>query len=1344
MLCVLLAATAILVPRPASAADTYEVVTEYDGPYYHVVNAPGIDQLVEDPLTTYAFETPYSVAAFLNAADGRIVNFVLDSGNKRIAAFEVNMNIYRWDGSGKNFIAGGPPVAAGDYDEDQIYLDTWTSPASMNVIPYSEVFKIDGETWSRVADATVYPSGEKVYSIDYDATDGPEVKLPPVTADAATEFEITYAVADYQGGGAYTYGLGDVDMGYRQASATPTSVLIDEATPTTMSFEDLRSLFHIDVENSATNDELWVLDAQDNSTSQDEFLQIYTVSNDGATMAFKEAYDDAVDNPSDIWVASGPATVSASAAGIAGLSHVVSATIWDENQVTGHSYSFNMTGSNVTITDVTTGRVILNNVAKTNMPNGAENVYLIPGMVIEFDETVADDTDETGATVRTRTARYAFLTDTGNDRIKILAVPSIDETQGDDLPGDAYTNVAHPTSGSLYGVSADQYYYVTTPSTVPEGWRAGTMTRPVKEASVSVIEDPDGATPVTWTRVNDLSMAGPSDKVYKLNWFEGVVTFGDGTHGALPPAGTEFAITSTTTPDIMRYGTPGGGNGQFSAPEATCAHWSSALGCFVVYVSDTGNNRIQKFHFYPEDPSLNTPPRVEYVTQWNTVSGSGDLLNGPTDIACVQTNTGANAEYFVVVVDYGNDRVAVYEDTYFNDPASVSGTPTFESEIGGTGSTLGTFANISGVSAFETASNEMEIYISDAARGIVTKYILAPTPTITLRFTAGTTSELPASFPPSGSYTFRYTTTNAPDNNTVDFYYDTASTFNASTAKLCFAQSTYDSEDSPVTWTFADSPGGTPADGTYYLFAILRNEAGTQVASDATLATERLTIDSNLVPAAQVRDDFDDDGTLLIAPGETRTINLQLSYPDGVVTATFVGDFPDTLLEIAAITPGDGWEGSEYTNLLFDATYDNDNGTFTVNTGVTGVPEGLSGSGTFDMAYILVQAKDALDNTTRALSGTVSLDGDLSDIRDYTGAEVTSWTTRDMDVELAYVGDVATYNVAVTGTPPNMVPNPDGYMTSEDFFTFVIGWNGGSDTAHDPISDMGPVSDSAPGLVPSRDGELDVDDLLAFTANWSWFNDNGYYNPTTLGGAPGIAFSPLGEPVQGGTSITLNSAMSQPLPGGQVKVDINASSPEMLTVAMVRVAYNPAELTLVSAEKGDMLARGGSSVLLNTIERDGVVEVCMGRLNREAPGVTGEGTLATLTFQVVAPPETGFEYVYDVRDWRNDILARGSSQLTEYTGVLTSTVLFQNYPNPLNPRTSIVFALPNKQNVELAVYDLSGRLVKSLVHGPTEAGIHAIEWNGLTEAGEPAASGVYFYKLRAGDTEQSRKLVVTR
>jgi len=90
------------------------------------------------------------------------------------------------------------------------------------------------------------------------------------------------------------------------------------------------------------------------------------------------------------------------------------------------------------------------------------------------------------------------------------------------------------------------------------------------------------------------------------------------------------------------------------------------------------------------------------------------------------------------------------------------------------------------------------------------------------------------------------------------------------------------------------------------------------------------------------------------------------------------------------------------------------------------------------------------------------------------------------------------------------------------------------------------------------------------------------------------------------------------------------------------------------------------------------------------------------------------------------------------------TALFANVPNPFNPTTAIRFDLSGDVHVALRIYNVAGRLVRTLVNGPMERKRHAIVWDGLDDAGVPVSSGIYFYRLEAGDFSDSRKMVVLR
>jgi len=88
--------------------------------------------------------------------------------------------------------------------------------------------------------------------------------------------------------------------------------------------------------------------------------------------------------------------------------------------------------------------------------------------------------------------------------------------------------------------------------------------------------------------------------------------------------------------------------------------------------------------------------------------------------------------------------------------------------------------------------------------------------------------------------------------------------------------------------------------------------------------------------------------------------------------------------------------------------------------------------------------------------------------------------------------------------------------------------------------------------------------------------------------------------------------------------------------------------------------------------------------------------------------------------------------------------LFQNYPNPFNPSTVIKFTLPANAHVELTIYNLLGKKVRTLVTSDLAAGDHSVTWDGLDEIGDGVASGMYLYRLQTGSFVASRKMILMR
>jgi hypothetical protein len=89
--------------------------------------------------------------------------------------------------------------------------------------------------------------------------------------------------------------------------------------------------------------------------------------------------------------------------------------------------------------------------------------------------------------------------------------------------------------------------------------------------------------------------------------------------------------------------------------------------------------------------------------------------------------------------------------------------------------------------------------------------------------------------------------------------------------------------------------------------------------------------------------------------------------------------------------------------------------------------------------------------------------------------------------------------------------------------------------------------------------------------------------------------------------------------------------------------------------------------------------------------------------------------------------------------------LRQNFPNPFNPHTTIIFSLPKSEEVQLEIFNTLGQKVKSLITGDhLDAGFHSIEWNGLNNRGQSVATGVYIYRLTAGNVVKTKKAILTR
>lgn len=137
-----------------------------------------------------------------------------------------------------------------------------------------------------------------------------------------------------------------------------------------------------------------------------------------------------------------------------------------------------------------------------------------------------------------------------------------------------------------------------------------------------------------------------------------------------------------------------------------------------------------------------------------------------------------------------------------------------------------------------------------------------------------------------------------------------------------------------------------------------------------------------------------------------------------------------------------------------------------------------------------------------------------------------------------------------------------------------------------------------------------------------------------------------------------------------------------------------------------------------------------------------------ITFSYTAPAVTGTDTLYATVD-------RGYSgawnwapnkgiKVYSATGIISNEIpvkfsLSQNFPNPFNPTTTISFDIPKSEFVNLSVYDLSGKKVDELVNSNLQAGKYSTLWNA-----SKLSSGVYFYKIQAGEFTEVKKLTLIK
>ena len=118
--------------------------------------------------------------------------------------------------------------------------------------------------------------------------------------------------------------------------------------------------------------------------------------------------------------------------------------------------------------------------------------------------------------------------------------------------------------------------------------------------------------------------------------------------------------------------------------------------------------------------------------------------------------------------------------------------------------------------------------------------------------------------------------------------------------------------------------------------------------------------------------------------------------------------------------------------------------------------------------------------------------------------------------------------------------------------------------------------------------------------------------------------------------------------------------------------------------------------------------------------------------------------VGDIPGWSNNELFYVSLELDSNSLIPTDYSLSQNYPNPFNPSTTISFSLPSDNHTILNIYDISGKLINTLLDKNMKSGYHNVSWDGKDLYGQEVSTGAYVYTLSTNDISLSGKMILLK
>ena len=217
---------------------------------------------------------------------------------------------------------------------------------------------------------------------------------------------------------------------------------------------------------------------------------------------------------------------------------------------------------------------------------------------------------------------------------------------------------------------------------------------------------------------------------------------------------------------------------------------------------------------------------------------------------------------------------------------------------------------------------------------------------------------------------------------------------------------------------------------------------------------------------------------------------------------------------------------------------------------------------------------------------------------------------------------------------------------------------------------------------------------------------------------------------------------------GILKLQVSVAQTSDLKGYGFSLQFDPVKYEFVKATEldGNLLKSGSGkeTLFLSSNRTPGQIDI--GAVKIDGQGASGEGKLVELVFRTSGTPVSSdfqvSESVLVGLDGAVDMLHH--AEIGDLKPLPDRFNLDQNMPNPFNPSTAIGYQLPEAGMVRLAIYNLLGQQVRVLVNETKEAGSFTATWDGADSMGRRVASGIYLYRIHAGEFSASRRMLLLK